>query len=195
MDTTVLAAINRSVLIIEVAIGVIIVLLIVGIIVTGRRRKKAAAPKPPQEVPNYYADLQQQPGGRPDPFGTFAAASTPSAPGSAPQGPRSAPTATTATGADLGTFGGATPDGMGSSWQSPNAWQSGGDAWPSGGSAPRAEAAMAEPQSAATTTVAPVAAQPPPGTPAGWLPDPGGAPDTLRYWDGNAWTQHFAQRT
>jgi len=36
---------------------------------------------------------------------------------------------------------------------------------------------------------------PPAGTPAGWLPDPGGAPDTLRYWDGNAWTQHFAQRS
>jgi hypothetical protein len=33
-----------------------------------------------------------------------------------------------------------------------------------------------------------------PGTPAGWLPDPSGAPDTLRYWDGNAWTQHVAQR-
>ena len=36
---------------------------------------------------------------------------------------------------------------------------------------------------------------PPPGTPAGWLPEPSGAPDTLRYWDGAAWTQHVAQRT
>jgi hypothetical protein len=35
---------------------------------------------------------------------------------------------------------------------------------------------------------------PPPGTPASWLPDPAGAPDTLRYWDGAGWTQHVAKR-
>jgi hypothetical protein len=35
---------------------------------------------------------------------------------------------------------------------------------------------------------------PPPGTPASWMPDPTGAPDTLRYWDGNGWTQHVAKR-
>ncbi len=35
---------------------------------------------------------------------------------------------------------------------------------------------------------------PPPGTPAGWLPDPSGMPDTLRYWDGAGWTQHVAKR-
>lgn len=35
---------------------------------------------------------------------------------------------------------------------------------------------------------------PPPGTPANWLPDPGGAPDTLRYWDGANWTEHVAKR-
>jgi len=38
-------------------------------------------------------------------------------------------------------------------------------------------------------------ANPVPGTPAGWLPDPSGAQDTLRYWDGTAWTQHVAQRS
>src|SRR3954449_2800898 len=26
--------------------------------------------------------------------------------------------------------------------------------------------------------------------PAGWYPDPYGAPDLLRWWDGSAWTQH-----
>jgi len=36
---------------------------------------------------------------------------------------------------------------------------------------------------------------PAPGTPAGWLPDPAGSPNTLRYWDGNGWTQHVAQRS
>jgi hypothetical protein len=37
-------------------------------------------------------------------------------------------------------------------------------------------------------------AMPAPGTPAGWMPDPGGSPDTLRYWDGMSWTQHVAKR-
>ena len=37
-------------------------------------------------------------------------------------------------------------------------------------------------------------AMPAPGTPAGWMPDPGGLPDTLRYWDGMSWTQHVAKR-
>lgn len=41
----------------------------------------------------------------------------------------------------------------------------------------------------------PAIGNPPPGTPAGWLPEPGGTPDTLRYWDGFAWTEHLAQRT
>ncbi|NJP74342.1 DUF2510 domain-containing protein, partial [Streptomyces sp. C1-2] len=27
-------------------------------------------------------------------------------------------------------------------------------------------------------------------TPAGWYPDPHGAVQTLRYWDGTQWTQH-----
>ena len=27
-------------------------------------------------------------------------------------------------------------------------------------------------------------------TPAGWFPDPQGAPQTLRYWDGSQWTEH-----
>ncbi|MET7442296.1 DUF2510 domain-containing protein, partial [Streptomyces sp. NPDC005568] len=27
-------------------------------------------------------------------------------------------------------------------------------------------------------------------TPAGWYPDPQGAAQTLRYWDGSQWTQH-----
>jgi len=35
----------------------------------------------------------------------------------------------------------------------------------------------------------------PEGTAPGWLPDPSGAADTLRYWDGTAWTQHLARRS
>jgi hypothetical protein len=34
-----------------------------------------------------------------------------------------------------------------------------------------------------------------PGTAAGWLPDPSGLPDALRYWDGIAWTSHVATRS
>ncbi len=36
---------------------------------------------------------------------------------------------------------------------------------------------------------------PAPGTPPGWLPDPSGLPDVLRYWDGHAWTFHVATRS
>ncbi len=42
---------------------------------------------------------------------------------------------------------------------------------------------------------APMPQMPPVGTPAGWMPDPSGAPDTLRYWDGASWTQHVATRS
>ncbi|MGW4564433.1 phospholipid scramblase-related protein, partial [Streptomyces sp. NPDC004561] len=31
-------------------------------------------------------------------------------------------------------------------------------------------------------------------TPAGWYPDPHGAPQTLRYWDGTRWTEHTNQQ-
>ncbi|MFC9932159.1 phospholipid scramblase-related protein [Streptomyces sp. NPDC127190] len=31
-------------------------------------------------------------------------------------------------------------------------------------------------------------------TPAGWYPDPHGAPQTLRYWDGAQWTEHTNQQ-
>jgi hypothetical protein len=58
-------------------------------------------------------------------------------------------------------------------------------------------APMAAP-GAAAPPVAPVAATPStpaPATPAGWLPDPSGVPNTLRYWDGRAWTQHVARRS
>ncbi len=55
------------------------------------------------------------------------------------------------------------------------------------GSAPDAQPPAAQP--ASTTAPLPAA-----GTPASWLPDPGGTPGTLRYWDGHAWTDYFAQR-
>ncbi|WP_440712091.1 DUF2510 domain-containing protein [Gordonia sp. FQ] len=43
------------------------------------------------------------------------------------------------------------------------------------------------------TTAPPAAAPvpPPPAVPAGWYPDPNGAP-LQRYWDGAAWTEHTA---
>jgi hypothetical protein len=66
---------------------------------------------------------------------------------------------------------------------------------PVGGPAPAAQAAAASPGWEPAPPPPPVGGTPPPGTPAGWLPEPSGAPNTLRYWDGNAWTQHVAQRS
>jgi len=44
----------------------------------------------------------------------------------------------------------------------------------------------------APSNAGPVSLRPmPPGTPAQWLPDPGGSTD-LRYWDGQRWTDHVA---
>ena len=184
MDTAVLATINHSVVIIEAVIGVVVVVLLVAIIVTSHRRKRAAAPKPPEAAPNYYADLQQQPAGRPDPFSTLASAATPPTPpvtahattypgDMAPAAYPGAPSATTYPG-DM----------------APAAYPGA----PSPGTF-TATAPGSELSAAAAAAAMAQGSTPPAGTPAGWLPDPGGAPDTLRYWDGNAWTQHFAQRS
>jgi hypothetical protein len=48
-------------------------------------------------------------------------------------------------------------------------------------------AAAAAPVAYAATSAPP----PPPSVPAGWYPDPQGAP-VQRYWDGGAWTEHTA---
>jgi cytoskeletal protein RodZ len=164
MESTLLATINHNVVIIEAVIGVVVVLLLVGIVVASHRRKKAQLPKPPEAVPNYYADLQQQPAGRPDPFSAFASATS---------SPTTPPARTLA-----GTFPG----------------ESTAPAYP-GSSAPSAFAGAVPGSELSTTAGTAQEPSPPADTPPGWLPDPGGAPDTLRYWDGNAWTQHFAQRS
>jgi hypothetical protein len=184
MDTTVVATINHSVVIIEAVIGVVVVLLLIAIIVTNHRRKKAAAPRTPEAVPNYYADLQSQPAGRPDPFSTFASAASPSVPPSAAQ---------------PGTHPGDIPPGgySGERAAYPGPLTSAfADAVSGSGLGNAADAVSGSGLgNAATAAAFAQTPSPPAGTPAGWLPDPGGAPDTLRYWDGNAWTQHFAQRS
>ena len=245
---TELAALNRSVLIVEVVIAVVIVALLIGIVVASRRRKKATAPKTAVEPTNYYADLQQQPSGRHDPFGRFAAAPAQTGNGTTARSPMAAspmaaspmaaspmaasppaanpmaasPTSaspvftapastsypTEAVGAsntlDLTAPGAGTPP---ESVYAPSeasqgaapAWTS--DPWAAGSGVAttyQADAYRLDVQpSPAPVAVAPApdAPSPPPGTPAGWLPDPNGIPDTLRYWDGSAWTQHFAQRS
>ena len=240
---TELAALNRSVLIVEVVIAVVIVALLIGIVVASRRRKRATAPKTAVEPTNYYADLQQQPSGRHDPFGRFAAAPAQTGNGTTARSPMAAnppaanppaasppaanppaanPTSaspvftapastsypTEAVGAsntlDLTAPGAGTPPG--GAYAPSEASQGAAPAWPSdpwaAGSGVattyQADAYRLDVQpSPAPVAVAPAPAapSPPPGTPAGWLPDPNGIPDTLRYWDGSAWTQHFAQRS
>ncbi len=218
MDTE-LAALNRNVLIIEVVIAAVIVALLVGIVVASWRRKKATAtPKPAAEPPNYYADLQQQPSGRHDPFGRFAAAPAQTGSGTTASSPTSSsPTFTTpastsypteaaaaSNGQDLTASGAGLPPG--SAYPPSAASQGAAPAWSSDTGAAgsgvattfHADGYQLDMQPApAPVTVAPVPAtpSPPPGTPAGWLPDPNGIPDTLRYWDGSTWTQHFAQRS
>jgi Protein of unknown function (DUF2510) len=55
------------------------------------------------------------------------------------------------------------------------------------------------PQSSGGASVAtlppPTPTAPAGAPPEGWLPDPSGAPDTVRYWNGSAWTEHTAQRS
>jgi hypothetical protein len=55
---------------------------------------------------------------------------------------------------------------------------------PDGPLTPYGQAPVAGPASAL-----PAAAVAPPGPPAGWYPDPGGAA-TQRWWDGSAWSDH-----
>jgi hypothetical protein len=194
MDT-VLLAMSRSMIIIEGAIGAVVVLLLIGILMTSRRRKNAAS-KPAPEVPNYYADLQQQPATRSDPFGAFASAPAPAAPPPLVTSSVATEHGAVAPGNGFTVPQGSAPPGAGSAWPSADAWSLGGFA-PDAGAAtvgaqsPTVTATVAPPQPAAALQVVTPSA----GTPAGWLPDPGGAPDTLRYWDGNAWTQHYAQRS
>jgi hypothetical protein len=152
-------ALSRQVEIIEGAIAVVIVALLVVILVLNQRKKREAKPQAQSPSPNYYADLQQQAGGEPDPFAGFGAVSpapTPAAPAPAAQ-PAMVSAAPPAT----------------------------------NGSPVQQMPSVAMP----TLDSPPAPASPMPGTPAGWLQDPSGDPDTLRYWDGNGWTQHVAQRT
>ena len=59
------------------------------------------------------------------------------------------------------------------------------------------QTAAIQAQTAAAVSAPPVAAAatpptpPPPPVPAGWYPDPNGAP-LQRYWDGSAWTENTA---
>lgn len=257
MDT-ILAAVNRNVEIIEIVVVVVIVLLLISIVVTSRRRKKPSMPEPAAEPSNYYADLQQQPSGRPDRFGTFGAATTqapipPASSGAqtnpvfptpavattspvfptpavapaavapamvahatdpAPFPSSTTPSATTAPAQTApattapattapapsapsleaqGTLGGAP------SWQ-PDTWtavpavtaSTPNDSSAGAASYPEKDNGTLDGHTTAPAAYTP---SPPAGTQASWLPDPSGTPDTLRYWDGNAWTQHFAQRS
>ena len=169
MGTVSILGMSSAVIGAEAVIVVVIVGLLVAILVTSRRRKQPAQPAP-QPSADYYADLEQKEAGQPDPFATLSAApggASPSEPenGQGPHGDTNGQALYQPETAAVPAYSAAAADSSTSS----------------------AAAVSASPNPAP-------APAPPAGTPAGWLADPGGAPDTLRYWDGNAWTPHFAQR-
>ena len=170
-----LAVSKQQLAYIEIAIVVVVVALLVAILVVNRRRKRAEKAPAPQASgashQDYYADLQQQGSGQlggapPDPFAGFGAS------------------AAVATGTRDAAPAAPPANGAAQPVPAPAFQQSQMAAAPA---APSASAAPSTPQAPGVV--------PAPGTPAGWLQDPSGAPDTLRYWDGSAWTQHVAQRT
>ena len=165
MGATVIVALSHTVIIIEAAVAVVIVGLLVAILVMSQRKKRPAQPAAPAQAPSAsYYADLEQ-----KPSGQadpFASLTT------TPSVPQPDPFAAIS----------ATP-----SPATPGAHALG--AQPVG-----ATAAVGVQTVSAPPVPAAVPAAPPAGTPPGWLPDPSGAPDTLRYWDGNAWTPHFAQR-
>lgn len=180
-----LLALTKQVMIIEAAIVVVIVALLVAILVLNQKKRRAA--KAPATAsansgpgPSYYADLQQErTSGQPDPFAGFSGAVPSATPPANGQG--SGATAPAANGGGLPAFSNGTAS-------------NGSDLAPQPVSAlPADPPAFQAP--AMPPVLPPSPAVPGPGTPAGWLPDPSGAADTLRYWDGSGWTQHVAQRT
>lgn len=189
-----LAVISRNVVIIEAVIAAAIVALLIGILVSSRRKsKKKAAVSAPAETPNYYGDLQQQPNSQPDPFAAFTSHPQPPPVGSFPMGkppgggPGSIPSFPSSTLRPPDEGAGADP--FGGSFPAPAPVPAATPA-PFSVDSVSSSAQPAPVPSAAAAAPAPT----PAGTPAGWLPDPNGSPDTLRYWDGNAWTEHQAHR-
>ena len=167
-----LAVSKQQLAYIEIAIVVVVVALLVAILMVNRRRKRAEKAPAPQATganyQDYYADLQQQGGGQL---------------GGAPPDP-------------FAGFGASAAVATGTRDATPAAPPANGAAQPVPAPAfQQSQVAAAPAASSAPSTPQGPAGVPAPGTPAGWLQDPSGAPDTLRYWDGSAWTQHVAQRT
>jgi hypothetical protein len=155
-------------------IGVIVVILVLGVITFVMYRKQNAAAKPDQadrrstRNANYYADVTTVPAPGAAPAHSDGDEGT-TAPAPAPASPLAGATS---------TLPGGKP-----TQSDPFATLS------TGSGAPSPAAAEATPESLESLP------PPDPGTEAGWLTDPSGAADTLRYWDGNAWTAHVAQRS
>ncbi|HMD45611.1 MAG TPA: DUF2510 domain-containing protein [Acidimicrobiales bacterium] len=163
-----LGALTQTTVILEIAILAIVVGLLITILVLYRRRN--APPKPreaPQAASNYYGDLA-------------TVQSPQTATGYGNQGDPFA---------GFGA-GAAAPQGAPAPAPAPQAAPA-----PAPAPAPVAAPVAPQPVPAPAPAPAPMAVGPVPGTPAGWLPDPSGAPNTLRYWDGTTWTQHVAQRS
>lgn len=167
--TGVLVALSRT-LVIEIPIGVVIIALLITVLVLNQRKKKGPAEKAKPTPQSYYENLQPAANGQ----GAVPTASPAQADpfagfAGAPSATPAAPPAPVAGGVANGVANGAVP------------------AIDFGQAAGAVQAPPAPPAPAPTPSA--------PAVPAGWLPDPSGAPDTLRYWDGSRWTQHVAQRS
>ena len=155
----------------EIVVAIIVVGLGVAIVMMNKKKGAPKSPKSQQPQPtSYYADL-----------GNPGITNPTDQPGVQPGGLAGGlPGAPSDPAAGAGAF-------------------SGFGAVPGMAQVPGAPEAQAAPVAAPVATPAPQPLSqmpvPPAGTPAGWLPDPSGAPDTLRYWDGTAWTQHVAARS
>jgi hypothetical protein len=173
----VIAAISNSTKVIEGVIVAAVIILLVVTIVLYRRKNAPAKPASANSASanQYYGDVATLANSQPVPGGTQGIAGRP---GNDP----------------FAGFASPEPAPVPAGSVAPPSWSAPAPSPATPGPAVPATPGPTEP-SPPPPPPNPAHAVPPAGTPAGWLPETSGVPDTLRYWDGSAWTQHVAQRS